>query len=138
MSVPKKLRGSAPRVVSLSGVKIGWPESRIILSECAIYLANSDKSNSAYAAIDGAIGEVKRSGMLPVPLYLRNAPTKLMKELGYGEDYKYAHSFEKNFVEQDYLPEELTESIFYAPGQNKRESQMNEVLKTRWDKYKES
>lgn len=112
--------------------KIGMPESRIILSECAIYLATSPKSNSAYSAIDEALAEVKLSGHLPVPLHLRNAPTKLMKQLGYGEEYKYAHSFEGNFVLQDFLPEKIKEKRFYKPQQNPTEEKILERLRTWW------
>jgi putative ATPase len=115
---------------------IGWPEGRIILSQTAIYLANSAKSNSAYMAIESALKEVKESGDLPVPLHIRNAPTKLMKELGYGKDYKYAHGYEKSFVDQTYLPKELESKIYYEPGENQRENQMKDFLKERWDKYK--
>lgn len=104
--------------------KIGWPEGRIILSECAIYLANSPKSNSAYMAVDSAIAEVKNSGNLPVPLHLRNAPTKLMKELGYSDGYKYAHDYEGNFVEQQYLPDEIINKRFWHPGDNPQENKM--------------
>lgn len=95
--------------------KIGWPEGRIILSECAIYLANSRKSNSAYLAIDAAIAEVKRSGALPVPLHLRNAPTKLMKELGYHDGYKYPHDYPGHWVQQQYLPDALQGHTFWTP-----------------------
>ena len=112
--------------------KIGMPESRIILSECAIYLATSPKSNSAYSAIDMALAEVKLSGHLPVPLHLRNAPTKLMKQLGYGEEYKYAHSFEGNFVLQDFLPEKIKDKRFYKPQQNPTEEKILERLRTWW------
>lgn len=112
--------------------KIGMPESRIILSECAIYLATSPKSNSAYSAIDAAIGEVKLTGHLPVPLHLRNAPTRLMKELGYGKEYKYAHSFEGNFVDQDFLPEAIRERSFYVPQQNPAEEKILERLRHWW------
>jgi putative ATPase len=111
---------------------IGWPESRIILSQCAIYLATSPKSNSAYMAIDAAIAEVRNSGDLSIPMHLRNAPTKLMKELGYGDDYKYAHSYEGNFVEQQFLPEKLTDTKFYEPGNNAKEAQVKEWLNARW------
>jgi putative ATPase len=111
---------------------IGWPESRIILSQCAIYLATSPKSNSAYMAIDAAIAEVRRSGNLSIPMHLRNAPTKLMKELGYGEEYKYAHSYEGNFVEQQFLPETLAQTKFYEPGNNAKEAQVREWLNARW------
>jgi putative ATPase len=112
--------------------KIGWPESRIILSQCAIYLATSDKSNSAYAAIETAISEVRKSGNLSVPIHLRNAPTKLMKDLGYGQEYRYSHAFEGNFVQQEYLPSELTGSVFYEPGKNGREQAIGEWLRKKW------
>jgi putative ATPase len=108
---------------------IGWPESRIILSQCAIYLATSPKSNSAYMAIDAAIAEVRRSGNLSIPMHLRNAPTKLMKELGYGEDYKYAHSYEGNYVDQNYLPNALNDVDFYIPGSNAKEQAIDQWLK---------
>ena len=114
---------------------IGWPESRIILSQTAIYLSNSPKSNSAYKAIDDALAEVKKSGDLPVPLHLRNAPTKLMKDLGYGEEYKYAHSYDQNFIDQEYLPKDIESMTFYEPGENQKEKQMKEFLKLRWKKY---
>jgi putative ATPase len=112
--------------------KIGMPESRIILSECTIYLATSPKSNSAYSAIDEALEEVKLSGHLPIPLHLRNAPTKLMKQLGYGKEYKYAHSFEGNFVEQDFLPEKIRDKRFYTPQQNPSEEKILERLRIWW------
>ena len=108
--------------------KIGWPEGRIILSECAIYLANSPKSNSAYLAIDAALDAVNKTGNLPVPLHLRNAPTKLMKDMGYHKGYKYAHDYAENYVEQQYLPDELKESVFWKPGANPQESKMQERL----------
>jgi putative ATPase len=111
---------------------IGWPESRIILSQCAIFLATSPKSNSAYTAIDDAIAEVKNSGDQPIPLQLRNAPTKLMKELNYGKDYMYSHMYEGNFVAQDFLPENLKGKLFYNPAKNQREEQIREWLKVRW------
>jgi putative ATPase len=111
---------------------IGWPESRIILSQCAIFLATSPKSNSAYTAIDDAIAEVKNSGDQPIPLHLRNAPTKLMKELNYGKDYLYSHMYEGNFVAQDFLPENLKGKLFYNPAKNQREEQIREWLKARW------
>ncbi len=114
--------------------KIGMPESRIILSECTIYLATSPKSNSICAAIDEAQAEVKESGHLPVPLHLRNAPTKLMKQLGYGKEYKYAHSFEGNFIEQDFLPEKIKEKRFYKPQQNASEEKILERLQIWWKK----
>jgi putative ATPase len=112
--------------------KIGMPESRIILSECAIYLATSPKSNSAYEAIDAAIAEVQNSGDLPVPLHLRNAPTKLMKDLGYGKEYKYAHAFEGNFVEQDFLPDKIKDKSFYKPQNNPTEEKILERLRSWW------
>ena len=114
--------------------KIGYPEARIILSQCAIYLATSAKSNSAYEAIDNAIALVKSTGDLPVPLHIRNAPTKLMKELGYGKDYKYAHSYENNFAEQDFLPKEVKKHRFYKPQNNPLEVKILEKLKSMWGK----
>jgi putative ATPase len=111
---------------------IGWPESRIILSEAAIYLATSQKSNSAYIAIDEAIGIVKNEGDLPVPLQLRNAPTKLMKNLGYGKEYKYAHSFEGNFVQDNFLPENIKGTVFYDPGGNSKEEEIRKRLIVMW------
>ena len=112
--------------------KIGMPESRILLSECSIYLATSPKSNSAYSAIDAALAEVRESGHLPVPLHLRNAPTKLMKDLGYGKEYKYAHSYEGNFVDQDFLPQEIKSKRFYTPQDNDQEHKILERLKYWW------
>lgn len=114
--------------------KIGPPESRIILSECTIYLATSPKSNSAYEAIDAAISLVKKTGDLPVPLHIRNAPTKLMKEIGYGKDYKYAHSYDGNFVEQDFLPEAIKKERIYHPQNNATEEKILERLKKWWGK----
>jgi putative ATPase len=114
--------------------KIGMPESRIILSECTIYLATSPKSNSAYSAIDEALALVKRTGDLSVPLHIRNAPTKLMKDLGYGKDYKYAHSYANNFVEQEFLPEEIKRQRFYFPQNNPAEIKILERLKNWWGK----
>jgi len=114
--------------------KIGMPESRIILSECTIYLATSPKSNSAYEAIDAALAEVRESGHLPIPLHLRNAPTKLMKDLGYGKEYKYAHAFEGNFVDQDFLPEKIKEKRFYTPQNNASEQKILERLRMWWKK----
>ena len=111
---------------------IGWPESRIILSEIVIYLATSPKSNSAYMAIDGAIGKVRESGDIPVPLHLRNAPTKLMKNLGYGKDYKYAHSFTGNFIRDNFLPVELIGTRFYDPGLNPKEEEIRKKLIGMW------
>ena len=115
---------------------IGYPESRIILSQCATYLACSPKSNAAYQAIGKAQQLVKDTGDLSVPLPIRNAPTKLMKELGYGDTYKYAHNFENNFAEQEFLPEDIKNTILYEPGNNKRENIFRDFLKKRWkDKY---
>lgn len=108
--------------------KIGWPEGRIILSECAIYLATSQKSNSAYKAIDAALAEVSRSGNLPVPLHLRNAPTKLMKDLGYGSGYQYSHDHANHFSDQQYLPDGLTGSIFWTAGDSVAEIKMQERM----------
>lgn len=116
--------------------KIGWPEGRIILSECAIYLATSPKSNSAYLAIDTALETVRKTGNLPVPLHLRNAPTKLMKDLGYHEGYKYAHDYAGNYVEQQYLPDGLTGSRFWTPGQNPQEARMQSLQDTRMQSHK--
>ena len=116
--------------------KIGMPEARIPLSECVIYLATSPKSNSAYLAIDAAIATVKQTGNSPVPLHLRNAPTKLMKDLNYGLDYKYPHDYPGNFVEQPYLPEELKEKKFYLPQQNAQEVKILERLRAWWRKYR--
>ena len=115
---------------------IGYPEARILLSQCAIYLATSPKSNSSYMAIKKAQANVNDTGDLSVPLPLRNAPTKLMKDLGYGENYKYAHDFEDNFTALEFLPEELKGTSFYIPGNNKREIALKEFLEKRWkDKY---
>jgi putative ATPase len=112
---------------------IGNPEARILLSETAIYLAVSPKSNSAYAAINDALAFVKKTGNLPVPLHLRNAPTKLMKDLDYGKEYKYAHSYEGNFVNQDFLPEEINDVKFYEPGNNATEKKIYDELKKKWN-----
>jgi putative ATPase len=115
---------------------IGYPESRIILSQAVTYLACSAKSNAAYMAIESAIEAVKTNGDLPVPLHLRNAPTKLMKEIGYGADYKYAHSYQNNFIHQDYLPDGIKGIKFYEPGDNAREKEMREYLRRLWgEKY---
>lgn len=115
---------------------IGHPESRIILSQCATYLATSPKSNSAYEAIGRAQQLVKQTGDLSVPLSVRNAPTKLMKELGYGDNYQYAHSYENNFAPQEFLPEEIKNTKLYNPGNNARENSQREFLKQRWkEKY---
>jgi putative ATPase len=111
---------------------IGYPEARIILSQCAIYLATSPKSNASYTAIKKAQQEVRKSGDLGVPLPLRNAPTELMKELGYGQAYAYAHDYPGNFVPMEFLPEELSATSFYRPGENKREDGIREFLKNRW------
>ncbi|WP_396142501.1 replication-associated recombination protein A [Flavobacterium sp.] len=115
---------------------IGYPESRIILSQCAIYLATSAKSNASYMAIGKAQQVVKQTGDLPVPIHLRNAPTKLMKELGYGDEYKYSHDFPNNFAEQEFLPTEISATKFFEPGDNAREKELRQFLKNRWkDKY---
>ncbi len=115
---------------------IGYPESRIILSQCAIYLASSAKSNASYKAIGKAQQLVKQTGDLPVPLHLRNAPTKLMNELGYGDEYKYSHDYANNFAEQEFLPNEVSETKFFEPGDNARERELRTFLKNRWkDKY---
>jgi len=115
---------------------IGYPESRILLSQCAIYLATSPKSNASYMSINTAQQIVKQTGDLSVPIHLRNAPTKLMKELGYGEDYKYSHDYANNFAEQEYLPKEIENTPIYVPGNNSRENSTREFLKNRWkDKY---
>jgi putative ATPase len=111
---------------------IGYPESRIILSQCAIYLANSPKSNASYMAIGEAQRLVKATGDLPVPLHLRNAPTKLMKDLNYGKEYKYSHNYPNNFVVQEFMPDELSNTKLYEPGQNSREQQFRNQLKDRW------
>lgn len=111
---------------------IGWPESRIILSQCAVYLATSAKSNASYEAIGKAQALVRETGDLSVPLHLRNAPTKLMKELDYGKDYKYAHSYENNFAEQEFLPDEIKNTKLYEPGNNAREYSIREFLKKLW------
>ena len=112
---------------------IGNPEARIILSETAIYLAVSPKSNSAYMAINEALAFVKKTGNLPVPLHLRNAPTKLMKDLDYGKEYKYAHSYEGNFVDQDFLPQEIKNTKLYEPGNNATEKKIYDELKKKWN-----
>ncbi|WP_228852356.1 replication-associated recombination protein A [Aegicerativicinus sediminis] len=116
---------------------IGYPEARIILSQCAVYLATSPKSNASYEAIGKAMQLVRETGDLSVPLHLRNAPTKLMKDLGYGENYKYAHSYDQNFIDQEFLPDEISNTTIYTPGTNQRENAQREFLKKRWkDKYK--
>ncbi|MGN6416763.1 MAG: replication-associated recombination protein A [Pseudobacter sp.] len=116
--------------------KIGYPESRIILSQCAVYLASSPKSNASYVAINDAIAAVKQYGDLPVPLHIRNAPTKLMKNLDYGKGYKYSHEYENNFSQQEYLPEQISGRVFYDPGKNAREDELRRYLKNLWkEKY---
>lgn len=112
--------------------KIGWPEGRIVLAETTIYLATSPKSNSAYLAIDSALSKVEQTGNLPVPLHLRNAPTSLMKELEYGNEYKYSHDYENNFVRQEYLPPELKSSRFWQAQPNPSEAKMKEWMKKLW------
>lgn len=115
---------------------IGMPEARIILSETTIYLATSPKSNSAYLAIDAALAEVKKSGMLPVPLHLRNAPTNLMKELNYGDGYKYSHDYPGHFVKQEFLPKEISNESFWKAAENKREDDTKRYMQSLWkDKY---
>jgi len=111
---------------------IGYPESRIILSQCAVYLATSVKSNASYLAIDEALAMVRKTGDLPVPLHLRNAPTKMMKQMDYGKDYQYAHQFENNFVLQEFLPEAISGTRFYSPQKNAREEEIRQFLKSRW------
>ena len=116
--------------------KIGYPEARIILAQGATYLASSHKSNASYMAIEDALGTVQKEGDLPVPLHVRNAPTGLMKKLGYGKNYKYAHSYESNFTEQEFLPDELKGTKFYDPGKNPREEELRKFLRGLWkDKY---
>jgi len=116
--------------------KIGYPESSLILSQCAIYLASSAKSNSATVAIGEAMEAVKQQGDLPVPLHIRNAPTRLMKNLGYGKDYEYSHNYEGNFSAQEYLPKEISGKKFYDPGKNAREEELRKFLKSLWkEKY---
>ncbi|MBP5473902.1 MAG: replication-associated recombination protein A [Bacteroidales bacterium] len=112
---------------------IGWPESRLILAETAIYLATSPKSNSSCVAIDSAIAKVRSEGDLPVPLHLRNAPTKLMKNLGYSDGYKYAHNYEGNFVKDNFLPEKLKGTVFYEPGKNTREEEIRKRISGMWN-----
>ena len=112
--------------------KIGYPESSLILSQCTIYLASSAKSNSATVALGEAMSAVKKHGDLPVPLHIRNAPTKLMKNLDYGKDYQYSHSYESNFSEQEYLPKEISGKVFYEPGKNAREEELRKFLKSLW------
>lgn len=112
--------------------KIGYPESRIILSQCAIYLASSPKSNASYEAISNGLALVDKTGNLPVPLHLRNAPTKLMKDLSYGKNYQYSHKGENNFIEQEYLPDTIVNTALYQPQQNTREQEIRKFLQERW------
>jgi len=115
---------------------IGMPEARIILGQCVTYLASSAKSNASYEGIDNAIATVKQTGDLPVPIHIRNAPTKLMKDIGYGKDYMYSHAYEGNFKEQEYLPDDVKGTTFYVPGNNPRENELRKYLKNLWkDKY---
>jgi putative ATPase len=117
--------------------KIGYPESSLVLSQCATYLASSAKSNAATMAIGAAMNAVQQHGDLPVPLHIRNAPTKLMKDLNYGKNYQYSHNGEGNFIEQEYLPDKIAGSTFYEPQNNARENELRKFLKDRWkDKYK--
>jgi putative ATPase len=116
--------------------KIGYPEARIILAQCATYLASSHKSNASYMAIEEALEVVRKEGDLPVPLHIRNAPTGLMKKMGYGKNYKYAHSYEGNFTEQEFLPEQIKGTMFYDPGKNPREEELRKFLRHLWqNKY---
>ena len=119
-------------------MKIGWPEGRIPLAEATVYLATSPKSNSAYEGINSAIELVRQTGNLPVPLHLRNAPTKLMKQLGYGKDYKYAHAYKGNFVEQQFMPDELKNTRIWHPQNNPSESKLSERMVQLWgDRFKD-
>ncbi len=113
---------------------IGWPESRIILAQCVVYLATSPKGNASYMAINKAQAEVRKTGNLPVPIHLRNAPTKLMKELGYGKDYKYSHDFENNFAEQDFLPKEIKDTRIWRAQNNAAENKLTDWLRKLWKK----
>lgn len=115
-------------------MKIGWPEGRIPLAECAVYLATSQKSNSAYLGIDAALAEVRRSGNLPVPLHIRNAPTKLMADLGYHDGYKYPHDYPGHFTEQQYLPDAITDARFWHPQHSQSEERLYKWMKTCWGK----
>jgi putative ATPase len=115
---------------------IGYPEARIILSQCATYLACSPKSNAAYMAVNNAQQAIRETGDLPVPLHIRNAPTTLMKERGHGKGYKYAHNYEFNFADQEYLPDKIRGTLFYDPGKNPREDELRKRLKVLWkEKY---
>jgi putative ATPase len=117
--------------------KIGYPESRIILSQCATYLASSHKSNASYMAIENALDVVRKEGDLPVPLHIRNAPTSLMKKMDYGKNYKYAHNYSNSFVEQEFLPDKISGTLFYDPGHTPREEELRKFLQSRWgNKYK--
>ena len=115
--------------------KIGYPECRIVLSQAVVYMATSVKSNSTYKAIGNALEMVRRTGDLSVPLHIRNAPTKLMKDIGYGADYKYAHDYQGNFVDQEFLPNEIKGTKFYEPGDNPKECETRKFLVDRWKKY---
>ena len=115
--------------------RVGMPEGRIPLSECTVYLASSPKSNAAYLAIDAALDHVRKSGNLPVPLHLRNAPTSLMKELGYADGYKYAHDYPGHFTDQEFLPEEIAGTVFYTPQDNRHENTLRAYLEACWPKY---
>ena len=112
--------------------QVGMPEGRIIMSQCAVYLAASPKSNASYVAINKALAAVKETGNLSIPLKLRNAPTSLMKDLGYGGEYNYAHDGKDNFVHEEYLPEEIKESAFYEPGDNGAEAKLKAYLIKMW------
>lgn len=115
---------------------IGYPEARIILAQCAVYLASSPKSNASYMAIENALSTVRETGDLPVPLSVRNAPTKLMKNMGYGKGYQYAHDYEGGFVNMEFLPEKISGQKFYEPGNNVREDELRKYLRALWkDKY---
>jgi putative ATPase len=117
--------------------KIGYPEATIILMQCAIYLASSAKSNTVVETIAAVSKSIQQHGDLPVPLPIRNAPTKMMKEMNYGRDYQYSHLGENNFIEQEYLPEKISGTAFYKPGNNARENELRKFLKERWkEKYK--
>ena len=118
--------------------KLGWPESRIVLSETAVYLATSPKSNSAYLAIDAALAEVRQSGNLPVPLHLRNAPTRLMKQMNYGKGYRYAHDFPGHFVDQQYLPDALQDRVFWESQENEAEARLAHRMKNCWGNKRKS
>jgi len=115
---------------------IGYPEARIILAQCAVYLASSPKSNASYMAIENALGNIRETGDLPVPLSIRNAPTKLMKNLDYGKGYQYAHNHEGNFVSMEFLPDKIAGTKFYEPGNNTREVELRKYLRSLWkEKY---